>query len=63
METNQMIRMTDKRINDTLNEIQNTLESNGILMSFLDLATLPDETNDFFDKKEKGAHAPQSFKE
>ena len=51
METDQMSRMTDKRINDTLNEIQNTLESNGISMSFLDLDTLPDETNDFFDKK------------
>ena len=58
METDQMNRMTDKSINATVNEIQNTLESNGISMSFLDLDTLPDETNDFFDKKRRERMRP-----
>ena len=36
--------MTDKNIKATVNAIQNTLKSNGISMSFLDLDTLPVET-------------------
>ena len=39
--------MTDKNINATVNELKNTLESNGISMSFLDLDTLPVETTSF----------------
>ena len=43
--------MTDKNIKATVNAIQNTLKSNGISMSFLDLDTLPVEATSFSVKK------------